>query len=263
VTSIVYGIDASSFQGTIVWALVDAGCAFGFEKVTEGTGYTNPAWKAAKPAMAARKVATGFTPGAYMFLDEAPGAAQADHFADVAGNLDGWAIAIDVERSGTSSPTLDQAKAAVNRLRAHYPRRPIIGYIPHWYWGGQDTTFVDVLWASQYVTGPGHPADLYAKVPAAWWASYGGRAVSLLQFTSSATVPGVQGAVDCSAFRGDQAALRAVLLPKPAAPPPPPPAAPPAVAQMYGYLVTEAGVGNAHALTGRAVTSHDGGKSWS
>ena len=40
-------------------------------------------------------------------------------------------------------------------------------------------------------------------------------------------------------------------------PPPPPP-----VAEVFGYLVTEGSVGNAHALTGRAVTSHDGGKTW-
>ena len=33
-------------------------------------------------------------------------------------------------------------------------------------------------------------------------------------------------------------------------------------AEQFGYLVTEGGVGNVHALTGRAVTSHDGGKTW-
>jgi len=37
---------------------------------------------------------------------------------------------------------------------------------------------------------------------------------------------------------------------------PPPP-------ELFGYLVTEAGAGNVHAFTGRAVTSHDGGKTWS
>jgi hypothetical protein len=44
----------------------------------------------------------------------------------------------------------------------------------------------------------------------------------------------------------------------PAAPLLPPPPEP-----LYGYLVTQAGIGNAHALTGRAVTSTDGGRTWS
>src|SRR4029077_8770580 len=45
------------------------------------------------------------------------------------------------------------------------------------------------------------------------WARYGGRAPALLQFTNAATVPGVSGRVDCSAFRGTAARLRDRLLP--------------------------------------------------
>jgi hypothetical protein len=37
---------------------------------------------------------------------------------------------------------------------------------------------------------------------------------------------------------------------------------PPPPVELFGYLVTEGSMGNAHALTGRAVTSRDGGKSW-
>jgi hypothetical protein len=89
----------------------------------------------------------------------------------------------------------------------------VIGYIPHWYWGTRSTRFVDVLWASNYVTGTGRPATLYAKVTPSQWAPYGGRAPALLQFTNAATVPGVAGRVDCSAFRGTAARLRDRLLP--------------------------------------------------
>jgi peptidoglycan hydrolase-like protein with peptidoglycan-binding domain len=63
---------------------------------------------------------------------------------------------------------------------------------------------------------------LYRFVSPARWAGYGGRAVSLLQFTSSAVVPGVDGLVDCSAFRGSRDMLAALLLPRTAPPPPPP-----------------------------------------
>jgi hypothetical protein len=72
---------------------------------------------------------------------------------------------------------------------------------------------VDVLWASNYVTGSGTPAHLYASVRPRQWAAYGGRAPALLQFTDAATVPGVNGRVDCSAFRGTVRQLRAKLLP--------------------------------------------------
>jgi lysozyme len=212
-TPLMFGIDASRYQGTVNWATVDQSTGFGFEKVTEGHTYVNPFWAAAKTAMTARAQASGFVPGAYLFLRAGDGAGQADWFAKNAGNLDGFAIAVDIEPSGTSKPTLADGKACVARLRQLYPHHPVGGYIPHWYWGTQDTTFADWLWASNYVAGTGGPRDLYAKVPASYWDAYGGRDVSLLQFTSSATVLGVSGVVDCSAFRGHAADLRKLVLP--------------------------------------------------
>jgi lysozyme len=253
--TVIFGLDCASFQGHVNWARVDGECAFGFEKVTEGTSYVNPYWAAAKPAMEARRKDTWFLVGAYMFLDASNGAAQADHFAAVAGNLDGWAIAIDVEARGA---TIAEAKAAVTRLRHHYPHHKIIGYIPHWFWGTQDTTFVDVLWASDYVAGSGAPEALYPHVPAASWDGYGGRSPALLQFTSSAFVPGVAGKVDCSAFRGDQAALRATLgVPAPSTPQPPPKPVP--KVSLAGYTVWKDPSGG---LRSRSVTSADGGHTW-
>jgi lysozyme len=211
----IFGPDCSSFQGQVDWHSVARSCAFGWEKATEGTGYVNPRWAQSKADMAAEAKASGFIPGAYLFLDYGDGAAQADWFAQVAGDLDGWAIAVDGERAPNGNPTLAQAQAAVARLRQHYPGHVITGYTPQWYWGSQSLFFVDVLWASHYVSGTGTPAQLYAKVDGAWWDSYGGLDPELLQFTSSATIPGVSGPVDCSAFRGTPAELAALILPHP------------------------------------------------
>lgn len=219
-----FGIDASSFQGDVNWAQVDATTAFGFEKVTQGTNYVNPNWAHAKTGMANRAAATGFVPGAYLFLEQADGAAQAVWFHKHAGNLDGFAIAVDVEPTGNSSPTLGQARACVAKLRQLYPGKPIVGYIPHWYWGGQDTTFVNVLWASNYVTAaPASPAAMYTHVTDAQWVGYGGKNPALLQFTDKAVVPGVAGHVDCSVYRRGADTLRPLLLgaPKPAPAGPP------------------------------------------
>lgn len=216
-----YFADCASFQGSPDWAKVAAVCAGGAEKVTEGTGYLNPRWAAAKPAMKAA-ASHGFVPLAYLFLDEGPsGAAQAQHFAASAGDLAGFGIAVDFERSA-GSPTIAQARDCTAELRRLYPGHPLGGYAPHWYTGGEDLSWCDWLWASEYVTGSGDPAMLYRQVPASWWAPYGGRIPLMLQFTSHAAIAGISGPADCSAFQGDAAQLASHLLPRPPAPPPPP-----------------------------------------
>jgi lysozyme len=221
----IFGIDAASFQGQVNFGAVDAITAFGWEKVTESTNYVNPFWPAAKAAMLERAQATGFAPGAYLFLHEGAGAAQADWFAENAGDLDGFGLAIDVEPSGDSRPDHATAAACVARLRQHYPGHPVGGYLPHWYWDNADTRFVDWLWSSAYVSGTGSPGFLFPRLPASAWNGYGGRDPAVHQFTSSAVVPGVGGLVDCSAYRGTPAQYAAltrdavVVLPPPPSPP--------------------------------------------
>lgn len=219
-----YFVDCASYQGAPDWGRVAAVCAGGAEKVTEGTGYVNPRWAAAKPAMKAA-AARGFVPAAYMFMDaRGTGAAQAQFFSRAAGDLTGFGIVVDLERAPDGSPTIAQARDAVAELRRLYPRHPIGGYCPHWYTGGADLTFTDWLWASEYVSGSGDPAMLYRQVPASWWAPYGGRSPLMLQFTSRATVAGVSGPVDCSAFNGGatELAIKVVTghVPPPAVPTP-------------------------------------------
>ena len=133
-----------------------------------------------KRAMARRARASGFVPGGYLFLEAGDGAGQAEFFHSKAGNMAGFAIAVDVEPTTGSRPGPPAAHACVARLRQLYPSHPIIGYIPHWYWDDQSTRFVDVLWASNYVTGSGTLAQLYAHVRPRQWAAYGGRSPALL-----------------------------------------------------------------------------------
>src|SRR5215831_14719928 len=194
--SVQFGIDASSFQGNVNWARTDTTTSFGWEKVTQGSprtasrGYVNPFWAGpsghSKQAMAARAAADGFVPGGYLFLEAGDGAGQAEFFHSKAGDMAGFAIAVDVEPAKGSQPTAADAHACVLRLRQLYPSHPVVGYLPHWYWGQRSTRFVDVLWASNYVTGSGSPAGLYAHVTKSQWAAYGGRAPALLQFTNAA-----------------------------------------------------------------------------
>jgi hypothetical protein len=231
----IFGNDASKWQGDVRWAQVDTVCAFGWEKVSEGPGkglpggYVSERWRPEKPEMEARASASGFIPGGYLFLAEGDGARQAEFFAAAAGDMAGFMIAVDVEpRSDPatgqviSRPTIGQARACVARLRVLYPRHPVGGYVPNWYWqqiGRPDLTFTDYLWASHYVETTGSPAQIYATVPRSFWAGYGGSAVHLLQFTDKASVPGVDGPSDCSAWRGTPGQLRDLVLPRKAAAP--------------------------------------------
>lgn len=220
-SSVLFGIDAASFQGSVVWSKVADTCSFGFEKVTQGTGYVNPYWIESKNQLLTLAATGKFVPGAYLFLEQGNGEAQANFFASKAGSLDGWLVAVDAEPSKASSPTEADLTAAVDKLRLLYPNSLIGGYCPRWYWGDKLLTQFDWIWASKYVNGSDTPERLYAKVPSSSWENYGGRTVELLQFTSSSLVPGVSGAVDASAFRGDILQLKELTTkpqPKPVTP---------------------------------------------
>ncbi|ACY97921.1 MULTISPECIES: GH25 family lysozyme [Thermomonospora] len=209
-----FGVDVASYQGTPDWKKVrGAGIRFAFSKVTEGTGYTNPTWAHNRAGMLALE---GFVPGAYHFLRaDSDAAAQARHFHRQAGDLSAFAVALDVEPSGSSRPTVAQARAWVEEYRRLSGGHRVIGYFPRWYWdqiGRPDLSFFDTIWQSRYVNGTGGPEELYAKVPQSWWEPHGGEPISILQFSSSATVPGIAGRCDADAFRGSLAELRALAL---------------------------------------------------
>src|SRR5260370_3914915 len=93
---VMYGIDASSAQHDVDWATVDASTGFGFEKVSQGRGYVTPNWPLAASAMAARAKASASVPGAYLFLEHANGAAQADSFAQHAADPAASALAVAI-----------------------------------------------------------------------------------------------------------------------------------------------------------------------
>lgn len=222
--AVLFGIDASSANKQVDWAEVSRSCAFGWEKVTQGTDYLNPYWESSYLALKSL-AGENFVPGAYFFLQEGNATAQVDFFHEKAGDLSGFMIAVDAEPwpDGNSYPKQADLNDAVRQLRHYYPDNLIGGYPPKWYWGSQPLVQFDWLWASEYMHGTGTPSQLYASVPSSWWDSYGDRPVELLQFTSAANVPGVSGPVDCSAFRGSVSALRKLILKPVQKPPVPPP----------------------------------------
>lgn len=208
---LIYGVDVASYQGRPDWRRVyNSGIRFAFSKVTESTDYLNPTWAHNRAGMAA--LGAEFLPGAYHFLHGGDGAAQARYFLKKAGDLSGFAVALDVEASGANAATARAWVAEFKRLTGGHP---VIGYYPKWYWeenGRPDLSFFDSIWQSHYVDGSGTPAALYADVPASWWDRFGGEPISILQFSSSGSVPGISGPCDVNAFRGDLDQLRALAL---------------------------------------------------
>lgn len=211
--TVTFAADGSSYQGNINWLAVKAaGYGAGAEKVTQGTGYVNPDWPAARTALGAATSPT-FTPGCYHYLTAGDGAGQADWFASHAAAIPGFVIWVDLERAAAGTqPSVADARAFVTRLRTHYPSKRIGVYAGESFTGTASLTFADMLWSPHYVEGEGTPAELYREVPASWWAPYGGLTPTLLQFSQSASVPGVEGLADVSAFRGTAAHMHTALL---------------------------------------------------
>jgi lysozyme len=229
---VTYVVDTSAFQGNVNFQAVSAVCGGAWAKVSEGTGYEDPYWPNDKAGMLAEEAR--IVGGGYLFLHEGDGAGQADYFAELAGDLTGLGIFIDgepVPKFG-SYPQRSDVMAAAARLREDYPTHKIGGYLPKWYWGQMPFAgVVDWMFASEYTFGEGTPEQLYQQVPGYFWDSYGGLPVEVLQFSSSAVIPGVSGLVDVSAFRGDQAAYRELVL---GGPPPHVPVWPYAATDYFG-----------------------------
>lgn len=210
---ITFGADASSFQQNVNWPAVKAaGYGAGTEKATESVDYVNPFWPAARAALTSL-ASPSFSPGVYHYLTAGNGAAQADWFARNAGLIPGFVIWCDLERAASGpSPSVQDARDFVARVRQHYPGKRVGLYAGESFTGAASLRFADMLWSPRYVAGSGTPRELYLKVPASWWDAYGGLSPVLLQFSQSASVPGVGSQVDVSAFKGSAAQMHDALL---------------------------------------------------
>jgi lysozyme len=191
-------------------------------KATEGVGYQDPKFDRDIPLIQA----SGMIPGAYHFLRDGDGAAQARAFLTrVAqyGGPDGWLIQLDCESDGYG-PEMTAWAAEWNRLTGNHP---FLIYSGAWWWprtnGFRGVDLTPHVWHSHYVPGTGYGSTLYEQVPASGWKpGYGGwNEATILQFSDAGRVAGAR--LDVNAFRGTVEQLRA-LARTPIAPKPSPPA---------------------------------------
>jgi len=203
-------IDISNHQGTFdVARAVSEGYSGVWMKATEGTSFRDKMFD----TFARQVLDTEAVPGAYHYLRAGSGRAQCDAFYDRIrdhGGPEGWLAACDNEADASWQTTQD----FFARWRELAGDHPLFMYSGNWWWSNgrnwNGSALTPYLWDSRYVSGSGAGSVLYTRVPASWWTPrYGGwGAVTVLQFSSSATVAG--RTVDVNAFRGSVAELRAL-----------------------------------------------------
>lgn len=209
------GIDIASYQhpngAAINWTSVArSGVEFAYIKATEGTTYVNPYYQS--DARAAK--AAGLYVGAYAFVrpDSNDPVAQADAFVATAPvPSDGRTLPpmIDIEwpysGSGAAYPCWGRSPAQMsnwlrtfaNRVQARTGRVPSV-YTNNYWWDpctASNPTFASSALSIAHYNGSPTP------LPAGW------RNWAIWQYTSSASVPGIVGAVDADVFNGTVADL--------------------------------------------------------
>jgi hypothetical protein len=158
--------------------------------------------------------------GAYWVLYPGNPYDRADAFiARLDSQCPGWRdgpfiLQADCERwNGDQStvPSVAEINAFCDRLTDRMPKLRPIGYLPDWVYG-DISKFRYPLWSSKYVIGTGGFKSLYPGDGSSKWASYGGKAPDVLQYSSSATIGG-QTTCDANAYRGTLVDLTRLLAP--------------------------------------------------
>ncbi len=188
-------IDLSHFNQKPNLAAAKADGILGvIHKATQGTGYTDLTYSPRRE----QALATGLLWGAYHFGTDADGVEQADYFLRKVQPTPGTLLALDFEvNPGSSSMTLEQARAFVSRVQAATGKWPGLyagAYLKELPGAKQDAVLGNCwFWLSQY--GPD------AIVPPNW------KSWTMWQYTDGAagpephTVAGI-GACDRDKFSG-------------------------------------------------------------
>ena len=191
------GFDVSHHQGTVDYkSAANAGHAFVVVKASEGVGYVDPAFATNR----AKAHAAGLAVGLYHFARAGDPIAEAEFFCATTDPLSpGEFIVLDWEVPGQDP--VGWCKTWLDHLAAKCNVRPLL-YINQATRDGYNWSPVaragHGLWLAKY--------DGNRTVPpsGAW------PAVSMKQYTSSGSVPGVSGGVDVNVFYGDAPALAAL-----------------------------------------------------
>lgn len=194
--------DVSNHNGAMTLQPDTVAC---LAKASEGTGYRDPYYAHFK----AESARVGALFGAYHFLREGDGAAQARFAYSVIGagvpTMIDFEPEYDADGNPISLPTLADAAAFRDAFRS-LGGLIRLNYLPHEYWADHlgspslaplaDLALVSSDYTAYSDTGPG-------------WAPYGGLTPAIWQWTDSLAYSGQR--VDFNAYRGTIDQLRALL----------------------------------------------------
>ncbi|MFI5910927.1 glycoside hydrolase family 25 protein [Dactylosporangium sp. NPDC051541] len=204
----IFGVDiAGSYQAGInIHQLKNEGYAFVACKATEGTTYQAPHFDEWIPAIKAE----GMIPGAYHFLRNSDGAAQARFFlARLAkhGGPAGMLVQLDCEADASWAVV----QAFVAEWNARTGSYPFAFYTGDWWLqprGWNVASLTPYLWAAP---NRGYTDSYTGDTANDWNAGYGGfTRMSIDQFTAKGTAGGIRGNVDIDAVR-DPAVLATLV----------------------------------------------------
>ena len=154
----------------------------------------------------ANAAAAGLRVGAYHFLGDADGMAQAQHFLSVVGDTTDLLLALDWEEDETSHAfaTVNETRICAQTVHDAVGRWPMLYASPSWIDEHLGSTADPVLgqcplWLANYASNPHMPRNRT-------WTQW-----TLWQYTSSGTVPGIgTRCVDRSVFDGTEDQLLAL-----------------------------------------------------
>lgn len=218
--------DADRHGGPLDWAKIRAAgitamCAKLTEGDPDGYDYTDPTG----PASIRNARAAGFTlAGGYHCLSRGDAAGigrQVDWFrSKLASAGANWAM-LDVEpfaelKDRGIAPRFADVAAFASRWRA-VDTRPLLIYLPRWYWsqlGSPSLAGLKIVASDYGANADGTYAALYGSRggdTGRGWTAYGGVTPVLWQYTSNANMPGASSQTDVNAYRGTLAQLTLLL----------------------------------------------------
>jgi hypothetical protein len=127
------------------------------------------------------------------------------------GGYVGYGVHLDAEAADPAS--IIEWMARWNDRTQSYP---VTGYLPRWketQWANSSLGAYGfrAWWASRYVQDLGTPLALLATVPEEFWAPHDGVEPTILQYSASSIVDGVNPPTDVNTFRGEIHQLRNIV----------------------------------------------------
>jgi len=207
----IYGVDISKYQGTIDWDTLRNQTSFVMIKAggSDDGMYTDPQF-ASNQAQARR---LDMVRGYYYYTGGTDPVKEAEHFVSIVGPLQpGEVLALDLEIHLPDPVAF--ARAFMVRTEQLTGVKPLLYSNMNRIWQHDWTPLVangNKLWGAYY------DSDAY-NMPSP--GSFPG--VTIKQYSSSASVPGISGPVDVNVFKSNSYDFPAMGKPAPPAPSPPP-----------------------------------------